>query len=158
MTANLADQVEVAIRLAGFSEWDRDSATEGLCGTFALALKAEFPQVDLDLICLADGQGKALIAADGQPYWKHVVARVGDRLFDIDGAVLLDDLILNYCWDNPRGKGGTALPVNAAELKTLLNGDGKSFCAHYMDKWQADLRPGAQADFACAEIAPRLSA
>lgn len=144
MTSDLARRVETAIRLAGFTEWDRDSATEGLCGTFALALKAEFPQVDLDLICLDDGEGKALIAVDGQPYWKHVAARVGDRLFDIDGEVLLDDLIANYCWDNPRGKGGTALPVDADKLETLLKGDGKSFCAHYMDKWQADLRRGAQ--------------
>jgi hypothetical protein len=133
------------IETADFSEWDVDAATCGLCGTFALAMTATFPSLHLELVCLADETGQAKIARDGQPYWRHAVVRHGERLFDIQGEAQLSDLLDNYCWNNPHGKGGKLVPINGEDLLAMLQGDGKSFDGGYLAYWIKQLEGAVSA-------------
>lgn len=135
--------LEQVVERTAFSEWDVDAATTGLCGTFAIAMKSTFPGLHLALVCLADEHGKAKIARDGQPYWRHVVVRDGERLFDIQGEALLSDLVENYCWNNPHGKGGILVPIEEDDLLALIQGDGKSFDAGYLASWIEQLQGAA---------------
>ena len=128
-----------AISTAGFSDREADSATSGLCGTFALALKSAFPGLGLALLCLSDREGEVVVASDGDPMWKHALATDGDRLYDIGGEVALADLIENYCWDNPRGKGGVLFHVDRQELEELLRRDGRSFDESRLADWSETL-------------------
>jgi hypothetical protein len=137
--------VEQVVERANFSEWDVDTATSGLCGTFALAMKSAFPSLRLALVCLADENGMAKIARDGQPYWRHVVVRDGERLFDIQGEALISDLVENYCWNNPHGKGGILVPIGEDDLLALVQCDGKSFDAGYLASWTEQLQGAVSA-------------
>lgn len=130
--------IDTLIETAGFDECDQDAGTSGLCGTFALALQAVVPELKLGLICLADREGQPLRAGDGDPYWKHVVAIDGEHLFDVEGHVLLEHVIENFCWDNPIGKGGVLVPIDRGDLEALLN-DKKSFDQACYDRWSAML-------------------
>lgn len=129
------------IAAAEFDEYDADMGTAGLCGTFALALKEVFPQVDLALVCLTDGDGKVQIGKrDGIPVWKHVVALHDGVLLDVDGSVKREHVIENYCWDNKCGSGGDLYPVSAARLREIVLSDNKSFDDRWFAKWSDDLR------------------
>ncbi|TLX16017.1 hypothetical protein [Rhizobium sp. MHM7A] len=129
------------IAAAEFDEYDADMGTAGLCGTFALALKEVFPQVDLALICLKGADGKVQMgASDGIPVWKHVVALHDGVLLDVDGSVKLEHVIENYCWDNTVGSGGDLYPVSAARLREIVFSDNKSFDDRWFAKWSDDLR------------------
>jgi hypothetical protein len=132
------------LEAAGLDEYDRDVATSGLCGTFALALKAACPDVSFGLICMTDKTGSPVVASDGIPFWRHVVAVDQDRLFDVDGEVRLDDLIENYCWDNKFGGTGTLLPVSEDRLTAILKSDQKSFDDRWLAKWSEDLERGCR--------------
>lgn len=118
-----------------FSEHDRDLATSGLCGTFALALKDALPDVELELVCLTDRDNNILKAEDSEPYWRHVVARHDGDLFDIEGMVFEEDVIANYCLGNSDGHGGALLPVTSADLRSLLTTD-RSFDARHYQRWK----------------------
>jgi hypothetical protein len=130
------------LEAAGLDEYDRDAATSGLCGTFALALKAACPDGTFGLICMTDKTGSPVIAPDGIPFWRHVVVVDEDYLFDVDGEVLLADLIANYCWDNKIGGTGTLLPVSEDRLTAILKSDRKSFDDRWLAKWSEDLERG----------------
>jgi hypothetical protein len=131
------------LEAAGLDEYDRDAATSGLCGTFALAFKAACPDVSFGLICMTDKTGSPVVASDGIPFWRHVVVVDQDRLFDVDGEVRLDDLIANYCWDNKSGGTGTLLPVSEDRLTEILKSDRKSFDDRWLAKWSEDLGRGS---------------
>lgn len=135
--------IEALIQHAEFDEWDRDSGTTGLCGTFALALKVICPEVDLAILCLKDANGEAKLSKDREPYWKHVVATHEGEIFDIDGLVELDDIVENYCWDNRFGKGGILVPITENSLLELLLQDNKSFDRRYLDHWTEKLSEAA---------------
>ncbi len=133
--------IEEVIEAAGFDEHDTDMGTNGLCGTFALALKTVFPEVELALICLKGLDGTIQIGKkDGIPVWKHVVALHEGMLLDVDGSVELKHVIENYCWDNKKGSGGDLLPVSEARLKEIVLSDQKSFDDRWFAKWTNDLR------------------
>jgi len=133
---------DAVVEEAGFTEYDVDLGTSGLCGTFALALKSAFPHLGLALLCLSDFDGSPLRNSRGELHWRHVVATDGDQLFDIDGRVRLDDLIQNYCWDNPKRGGGCLVAVNQRKLIAILHSDMKSFDRRYLEKWSAMLIEG----------------
>jgi hypothetical protein len=120
------DEVIVA---AGFDECDRDIATCGLCGTFALALKKVVPEVRLALLCWKTSEPV------DQPWWRHVVATYQDRLYDVDGEVELNDIIDNYCWDNPERLGGYLIEITEDKLLSLLQADAKSWDSEYHSLW-----------------------
>jgi hypothetical protein len=142
------DRVEVqdvdiaeVIDAAEFDENDADMGTEGLCGTFALALKEVFPQVELALVCLKGPDGKVQFGkSDGIPVWKHVVALYEGAILDVDGSVELEHVIENYCWDNKFGSGGDLYPVSDAHLREIVLADSKSFDDGWFAKWSHDLR------------------
>ena len=131
--------IQEVIAAAEFDEHDADMGTNGLCGTFALALKVVFPEVELALVCLKDAGGRIRIGKDdGIPVWKHVVALHDGLILDVDGSVKLEHVIENYCWDNRRGSGGL-LPVSEARLKEIVSSDRKSFDDRWFSKWTDDL-------------------
>jgi len=132
-----------AVDLAGFTEHDRDMATSGLCGTFALALNSAFPSVRLALICLADGNGRPLFANDGDPLWRHAVGLEGDDILDVDGRVELADIVANYCWGHPAAEGGVLVEMEPGALRELLGKDRKSFDARYLSAWTDALKDAA---------------
>jgi hypothetical protein len=120
---------------AALGEYDQDAATSGLCGTFALAMKAVCPEVSLGLICLTDKTGAVLHGRDDIPYWRHVVAKLDDELFDVDGRVELAHVVENYCWGNPCGGHGDFLPVTEKRLREILLSDRKSYDEIWLSKW-----------------------
>lgn len=133
--------IKEVIEAAEFDENDADMGTDGLCGTFALALKEVFPQIELALLCLKGADGKVRMSkSDGIPIWKHVVALHEGLLLDVDGSVKLEHLIENYCWDNRSGSGGDLFPVSEARLKEIVSADNKSFDDRWFEKWTDDLR------------------
>ena len=128
--------VEHIIDLADFDEYDRDMGTSGLCATFAMALKAAFPSLRYELLCHADENGNPRMAKDGDPVWRHAVVRDDEgRIFDVDGKVAMDDIIVNYCWDNPKHTGGVLLAVDDVEFRRIIMADRKSFDDRYFAKW-----------------------
>lgn len=131
----LADVIETA----GLGDDDIDIGTSGMCGTFALALKAVFPEVELGLIVLNGGNGKPLRAKDGFYFWRHVVAICEDRLFDVEGEVLLDHVIENYCWGNVRGDGGSLVKVKELDLLAHLADEKGSLDVGHFSRWRATL-------------------
>lgn len=130
------------IAAANLDEYDVDAATSGLCGTFALAVKAVVPHATLSLICLTDKQGLPQVCPKGYPIWRHVVVCSGSRLFDVEGDVRLPDLVANYCWNTPSGGGGTLLPISEDCLVELLLSDRKSFDQRWFEKWVGALETG----------------
>jgi hypothetical protein len=116
-------------------EHDQDIATSGLCGTFALAIKAVCPEVSLHLVCLTDRDGVIIQDKDGVPHWRHVVAKADGRLFDVDGEVEPKHVIDNYCWGNPRGGHGDFLEVSETRLLEIVRSDRRSFDETWFAKW-----------------------
>lgn len=145
------------IDAAGFDEYDADMGTAGLCGTFALALKEVFPEVDLALVCLKGADGNVVVCEeDGIPVWRHVVGLHGDILLDVDGAVQLEHVIENYCWDNKRGSGGSLYPVSAEKLREIVFSDDKSFDERWFNKWVDDLSRSREQTMAREERSPGI--
>lgn len=133
---NIADVIEAA----EFDEYDVDMGTAGLCVTFALALKQVFPDVDLTLVVLVDQGGSVCVnKQDGIPLWKHVVGLHNGVLLDVDGAVKLEHVIENYCWDNRFGKGGKLFPISHEGLREIAMADNRSFDDRWFEKWATDL-------------------
>lgn len=140
------ETIEATIEACSFSEHDRDMATTGLCATFALALKAVFPDIQLGLIVANDDAGRPGIASDGHPLWRHAVAMWDGSLFDIYGNVELEHVIENFCWKSTTG--GSLVEVDEAEMKRVALSDKRSFDAAYLEAWTVAL----------SEASPRLSA
>jgi hypothetical protein len=137
------NEMEIAevIAAAEFDEYDADLGTDGLCATFALALKHVFPEVDLALVVLVDADGHVPVdRIDGMPYWRHVVGLHNGAIFDVDGSVELQHLIDNYCWNNRFGKGGKLYSISHEGLTELAKGDDKSFDLKWFEKWVEDLK------------------
>ncbi len=120
---------------AGFSEHDRDMATSGLCGTFALALKAVFEDIRLALLCPRSSEGHPLRTTDGGLQWRHAVALHGKDIVDIDGRVQFQDIVANYCWGAPSSAGGILVEVTETELTEILKSDRKSYDEGYLRRW-----------------------
>ena len=134
-----------AIEAAAFDEYDIDAGTNSLCGTFALALKKSFPEVELGLIVLNDAKSQPLIAKDGQYIWRHAIGIVDDRLFDIEGEVQLEHLVDNYCWNNPKGKGGSLVRVSEDVFLAHVDDAKGSFDPAYYAKWMKAILRGRNA-------------
>ncbi|WP_315922008.1 hypothetical protein [Mesorhizobium sp. SP-1A] len=155
----MASDIAEAIRAAEFDEYDLDAGTNSFCGTFALALKKSFPEIELGLIVFNDEKGQPLIAKDGQYVWRHAVGVADDRLFDIEGEVLLEHLIDNYCWNNPKGKGGSLVRVTEDEFLAHVDDTKGSFNPTYYRKWMKAILRGRNAEIDRAEAispAPKL--
>jgi hypothetical protein len=131
----LASDIADTIVAADFDEYDIDAGTNCFCGTFALALKKSFPEVEFGLIVLNDENGEPMIAKDGQFVWKHAVATVANRLFDIEGEVELSHLIENYCWKNPARTGGSLVKMAEEVFLAHIDDEKGSFDRSYYDKW-----------------------
>lgn len=152
---NNAQDIAEAIEAAEFNEYDIDAGTNCFCGTFALALKKSFPEVELGLIVFNDEKGLPLIAKDRQYVWRHAVGIVDDRLFDIEGEVLLEHLIENYCWDNRKGKGGTLVKVTEDVFLAHVDDAKGSLDPIYLESWSNRLLAVKQAAYECCnEQAP----
>lgn len=134
--------LDAVIAAASFDENDVDMATAGLCGTFALAMKYVFPDVVIGLVCLSGADGEPLRADDGDPMWRHVVVMADGLHFDVDGRVLPEHVIENYCWGNPAATGGCVVPIGPLELSEILCNDNKSFDGAYLKRWATMLQDG----------------
>jgi hypothetical protein len=78
--------------------------------------------------------------------WRHVLVKVGNSYFDVDGKVLLNDAIANYCWGQViRGlggpaDGGVAVNINHSELiKELRSMLHSSFDGARLAAWKKTL-------------------
>lgn len=141
----MASDIAEAIGAAEFDEYDIDAGTNSFCGTFALVLKKSFLEVELGLIVFNDENGQPLIAKDGQYVWRHAVGVVDDRLFDIEGEVLLEHLVENYCWNNPKGKGGSLVRVTEDQFLAHVDDAKGSFDPAYYAKWTMAILRGRNA-------------
>lgn len=130
---------------AAFSDHDRDMGTSGLCGTFALAVKSAIGDVRLALLCPKGEDEFPLRAEDGSLQWRHAVVLHGGDIIDIDGRVLLQDIVNNYCWDAPPRAGGVLVEVGEDELLAILKSDRKSFDSGYLETWSRMLAAAASA-------------
>ncbi|RYD62851.1 MAG: hypothetical protein EOP83_13570 [Verrucomicrobiaceae bacterium] len=103
---------------AGLDENDQDMGTSGLCGVFALALYRDLLRrgIASQIVFLSLGDCGDVRNLE----WRHVMVRIGDRYFDVDGEVLLEHAIENYCWGNPQRKSSTAVPVTFKEATDIL--------------------------------------
>jgi hypothetical protein len=128
-TWEIGMDLDEIILASNFDDGDRDVATSGLCGTFALALKKVVPDVKLALLCWTTSEPAI------KPWWRHVVAIYKDRLYDVDGEVELRDIVDNYCWDNPERLGGHLLEIEEDSLRALLQSDLKSWDDEYFVLW-----------------------
>lgn len=142
---NNAQDIAEVIKVVSFDEYDIDSGTNSFCGTFAMVLKKSFPDVELGLIVFDDAKGQPLIAKDGQYVWRHAVVIVDNRLFDIEGEVLLEHLVDNYCWDNPKGKGGSLVRVSEDVFLAHVDDAKGSFDPAYFKKWMKAILRGRNA-------------
>ncbi len=135
---DLPDLIKETIENADLDEYDKDAATNGLCGTFALALQSVFPESELGLLCLTK-DGSILKDTDGTPFWVHALTMCNNRLFDADGEVILDDLKANYCEYRPNYQGAAILPISREKLTFILKDDNKSFDEYYFEEWTKKL-------------------
>lgn len=135
----MEDSLEAAILAAGFDDGDRDLATAGLCGTFALALHAALGSGRLALLCLNGADGRPKPAADGIPNWRHALLEVNGGLYDVDGRIELEHAVENYCWGNPGGDGGSLVYVPRGRMEDILKADSKSFDGRCLERWRGML-------------------
>lgn len=136
---NSAYEIEDIILAANFDENDVDAGTNCFCGTFALALKKSFPEVELGLIVFNDAKGHPQVAKDGEFVWRHAVGIVADTLFDIEGEVQLSHLIENYCWNNPARTGGSLVKMADEVFLAHIDDNKGSFDRSYYNKWLQSL-------------------
>lgn len=73
------------IKSGEFSEDERFSAINGLCGTFALSLYRELKSrnIDSQLVLFAEDE----MDSKGNIWWSHVAVRVEGRYYDIRGEI-----------------------------------------------------------------------
>lgn len=130
------------IAAADFDDHQRDIATSGLCATFALAL--------LKVARRHGDHAQAVVAYVGDPSlhpakitWRHALIEADSRYFDIEGEVLPEDVIENYCWGRTTEKCGL-LALDDARFQTLINSTRNAFDAAWLTKWTAALSASAQ--------------
>lgn len=88
-----------------FDADERDTATSGECGTFALALHralsgAGIPS-QLVLLVEVDDDGNAVLLpdmSDDQMSWRHCAVLCQGKFYDVEGLVQIEDLEANYPW------------------------------------------------------------
>lgn len=135
----MSEHLAQVIETAAFDENDIDAGTACFCGTFALAMKSAFNEAELGLIVLNDAHGHPAVAEDGQYYWRHAVVIVEDKLYDIEGEVLLEHLIENYCWNNSKGKGGALVEVAEDVFLAHIDDAKGSLDPVYLENWSNKL-------------------
>jgi hypothetical protein len=144
-----ADFVEALIERAAFDDEDRDLGTSGLCAQFALCLYdtvAPNPSCRLALVC--DN------AVHKRQYpWRHAALAVGERLFDITGAIEARHAIENYCWGPGPGPGAVFKLPRATFLAATTAVKNAYDPKHRGRRWRQKLR---QARMQLRPAFPRL--
>jgi hypothetical protein len=141
------DPIDDLIGRAKFTENDRDSATSGYCGTFAIALHQMLNQTGVSnrlvLFCLLTKNGEIKIGSDGIPYWRHVVVQVGNTYYDVYGRQETQWIIDEYFWRYPFG--GAPMPVSEKDLTHILDNTqvGGSHSRGYFEEWLDKLEKAA---------------
>lgn len=147
------DPIDRLIAACEFDEYDTDIGTCGLCGVFAIALHRELARVgvssQIELLCAAKIPGQASYqrsALSSHPpdirglYWRHVMLRVGDRHYDIEGHVHIAHAIENYCIDDGH-RYGVLMPVTFLETTRLIRDLlSYSYDRGYHVKWRQKIR------------------
>lgn len=110
-----------------FTEEERDTATSGECGTWALvvyrALKAIGKTADLVLICEADDTGKPYEFHPGEIAWRHCALELDGKFYDVHGHVEIEDLKVNYVWGNGREAAHVVLDEAAFQYQISCSHD-----------------------------------
>jgi hypothetical protein len=109
--------IDALIERAGIDEDDRDIGTSGLCGVFALALYRDLLRrgVTSEIVFLALGS-----TDPRRLNWRHALVRANGRYFDVDGEVLLEHAIENYCWGNPHRDPAVVVPVTFKQATDII--------------------------------------
>ncbi len=119
-----------------FDENDRDIATSGLCGTFALVLCEYLNSIGVQASPAIVHVGP--VTEMKNISWRHVVVKVENKFFDVEGEVLENDVIENYCWGTLSSINGI-LSITIEDLKTVLKSTKNSYCSRYDKKWKEKL-------------------
>lgn len=139
---NLAHPIAKLIDDAAFDEHDRDIATAGLCGTFALAL--------LETLRSEGISAKGAVAYIGEPSlnpkrieWRHALIISDGRYFDVDGEVKPTHVLENYCWGRATKPCGLQ-NLDDEAFRTLIIRTRNSFDGRWLARWARSLRRAAR--------------
>lgn len=139
----LAHPIAKLIDDAAFDEHDRDIATAGLCGTFALAL--------LETLRSEGISAKGAVAYIGEPSlnprrieWRHALIISDGQYFDVDGEVQPAHVLENYCWGRATKPCGLQTLDDDA-FRTLITRTRNSFDGRWLARWAGCLRRAARA-------------
>lgn len=137
------------ISQARFDEYDEDMGTSGLCGVFAMVLHRELLRQGIPsqivFLCVVDKNGDVEYSTKSKAdirdiSWRHVMVRVDDQYFDVNGLVTLEDSIVNFCWGGMRS-GGKIVETTFKQTTDILRGLLRSSYDHrYQMIWRAKLR------------------
>ncbi|PZQ94670.1 MAG: hypothetical protein DI533_21705 [Cereibacter sphaeroides] len=133
--------IAALIERAAIDEHDRDIATSGLCGTFALAL--------LQVLEASAIRAEPVVAFIGKPSsswrhikWRHALVSADGRLFDVDGEVEEAHVLENYCWGRAtEACGFRRLPMK--EFRTLITETRNAFDRRWLAFWLETLSKAA---------------
>lgn len=134
------DCVDTAITAADFDEHDRDSATSGLCGTFALALADVLSERGIAYRFVLAVAGPITANVADLP-WRHALVEVDGHLFDVEGEVLAEHVLENYCW-KVRPDGRALVTLRDAEFRTVLESTPGTIDQSRRGEWATRIRSG----------------
>lgn len=138
---HLARAVERLIVDAEFDEHDRDIGTGGLCGTFAIALHTTLLESGIRATPTLAYVGG--IPSDiSEISWRHALIAVDGALFDIDGHVLPEHVLENYCWGTTSKIFGL-IELEFVDFAKLIKSTRNAFDAAWLRQWTSQLARNA---------------
>lgn len=118
------DEINRLIKKCRFSASDRDRATTGFCGTFALALhrflKKQNIESQLILVCPKSNDGDYPVGNELGVSWGHVCVRVGDQYYDINGRQTPKQMFDEFIWGFGGGEAGKGYLLEITEPQLIL--------------------------------------
>ena len=126
--------IDKLIDQACFTEQECDTATSGLCASFALALARTLADHKPQLVLVRPTRnGRVLTTGDGCKQWRHAAVLIDGRIYDIEGEQKIEWLAENYLW-GVLGSNGHAIDALIAKefMREVKQASGALDRAYYL--------------------------
>lgn len=128
---------------AAFDDDDRDMGTSGLCATFALALYERLTalgmQASFVIACVGDASLKP-----SDLHWRHALVEHAGKFYDVDGEVLGEHVLDNYCWGT-LSPHRTLMPLSKQDFLLLIDSTPNAYDENYYRIWGNKLKAASNA-------------